>query len=368
MTDLSRLLAESQFRKSERKALIGLDGFVDTIIRPVDSRTDSETYTLIPTLKDFGERIASASGMSLNIEMIRSVQKLGGNGVSMACALGCLGTDTACLGAMGKGEIHPVFLPMQKSVKLHSFAEPAQTSAVEFEDGKIISSVLEPLNRLDWETIVREIGFDPLKEMFLEADLIALNNWTMIPHMDDIWEHILGEIFAGSEKRERYFIFDLADPQKRTAEDVKGALGRIRRFTQFGTTIMSCNVREAGAYARILGAGEAEDPGGGFGNTASLLCRLIGIDGFVIHTLKDAFLGTRERFFHAEGDYTPHPALTTGGGDNFNGGFAYGLLSGFGYENALRLGSLVSGFYVRKGHSPSADELIEYIQKKGAPS
>lgn len=362
MTDLARLLAKSQFGNSKRKALIGLDGFVDTIIRPVDSRTDKDTYTLIPTLKDFGERIASASGMSLNIEMIRSVQKMGGNGISMAYALGRLGTDTTCLGAMGKGEIHPAFRPMQESVKLYSFAEPALTSAVEFEDGKIISSQLESLNRLDWETIVRAVGFEKLKKMFLEADLIALNNWTMIPQMDDIWEHILGEILDGSGKPDRYFIFDPADPQKRTPEDVRQAIQRIRRFTEFGTVIMSCNVREAKAYAGILGIHEAEDPDGSYGEQAQLLSRQIGIDGFVIHTLKDAFLGTAERIYEAEGDYTPHPVLTTGGGDNFNGGFAYGLLSGFDYENALRLGSRVSGFYVRNGHSPSRGELREYIE------
>ena len=364
MTELAWLLNNTRAADKNRRAVIGLDGFVDTIIRPVDRRTDKEHYTMIPTLQAFGERIASASGMSLNIEMIRSQQKMGGNGISMAYALSLLGQDTACLGAMGETEIHPVFLPLKETAELYSFAEPAQTSAVEFEDGKIISSVLEPLNSLTWEKILAGIGFEPLRKLIREAGFVALNNWTMIPEMDAIWEHILEEIMPGSENREKYFFFDLADPQKRTPEDVKRALHNVSRFTRFGRTIMSCNVREAQSFARILGV---PDPEGfykeDYGKMAADLCGRVKIDGFVIHTLKDAFLGTQDTVYEAEGDYTAHPVLTTGGGDNFNGGFAFGLLNSFDYKSALRLGSLVSGFYVRNGNSPSLEELIEYISE-----
>jgi len=47
------------------------------------------------------------------------------------------------VGAMGKDGIHPVFRTLAEKMEIVSLCEPAFTDAIEFLDGKIISSKLE---------------------------------------------------------------------------------------------------------------------------------------------------------------------------------------------------------------------------------
>ena len=66
---------------SAKKALVGIDGFIDKIVHPVDQRTGpGEAFTAIETISEFGARISSAAGKSANIELAPIIEKLGGNG------------------------------------------------------------------------------------------------------------------------------------------------------------------------------------------------------------------------------------------------------------------------------------------------
>src|SRR5438128_2391834 len=68
-----------------RSALVGFDGFVDTIVTPVGLRRSSgDDFTPISTLTEFGQRIVAAAGKSTNIELYPRIDKLGGNGPIMA--------------------------------------------------------------------------------------------------------------------------------------------------------------------------------------------------------------------------------------------------------------------------------------------
>ena len=127
----------------EKRACIGLDGFVDQILYVVDQRTGSGSYSRMETMSDYGRKIVGAAGLSMNVELIPISTKPGGNGVIMAQAASRLGIRTTCVGAMGKGKLHPVFQPLRRKLALISYAEPARTDALEFYDGKIISSTLE---------------------------------------------------------------------------------------------------------------------------------------------------------------------------------------------------------------------------------
>ena len=69
------------------QALIGLDGFVDTILHVVDQRYDSTHYSRIETLSDYGKRVMEACGMSLNLEVVIQQEKIGGNGPIFASGL-----------------------------------------------------------------------------------------------------------------------------------------------------------------------------------------------------------------------------------------------------------------------------------------
>lgn len=58
---------------------------------------------------------------------------------------------------MGKENIHPVFELKEKS-ELISISDPGFTDAIEFLDGKIISSKLETLKDVNWESLKEKMG------------------------------------------------------------------------------------------------------------------------------------------------------------------------------------------------------------------
>lgn len=176
---------------------------------------DAQNYTRINTLSEFGTRIANASGKSLNIEFVSTKEKYGGNGVNMAAALASLGVKTDCIGAMGTKKIHPAFLPLNKRLDLHSYGEPSFTDAIEFVDGKVIASKLDNINELKWEKIIQHIGLQKLTDIMENADIIGLNNWTMVTAMTDIWEHLLNDCFPLISNKRRVLFFDLADPKEK---------------------------------------------------------------------------------------------------------------------------------------------------------
>ena len=64
------------------------------------------------------------------------------------------------------------------------------------------------------------VGQDTLKDLVQSADLVATINWTMIPQMNDIWEHMQRELLAGTSPKnpKPIFFMDPTDPEKRSGE------------------------------------------------------------------------------------------------------------------------------------------------------
>src|ERR1043166_2075302 len=92
---------------SQSKALIGLDGFVDTILHVVDKRESVTKYSRILRMEDFAGRINAAAGLSANFELVPQMVKLGGNGPIMANALGSFGLPVTYIGSLGAPSLHP---------------------------------------------------------------------------------------------------------------------------------------------------------------------------------------------------------------------------------------------------------------------
>ena len=90
-----------------RRAFVGFDGFVDTIVTPVGLRRASgDAFTPIATLTELGQRIVAAAGKSTNIELYPRLDKLGGNGPIMANALLGTGLGVTYAGALSS-PVHP---------------------------------------------------------------------------------------------------------------------------------------------------------------------------------------------------------------------------------------------------------------------
>src|ERR1039458_8699050 len=151
-------LLASTARVSEMTAFVGLDGFVDEILHVVDKRESAESFTRVPTIARFAERLAGAAGKSTNVELVNRFTKLGGNGPIMANALASLGLKVTYLGNLGYPNLHPIFRDFATRAEVHSIAEPGTTDALEFDDGKIMIGKHSSLGEVNWKNLVERVG------------------------------------------------------------------------------------------------------------------------------------------------------------------------------------------------------------------
>jgi sugar/nucleoside kinase (ribokinase family) len=88
---------------------------------------------------------------------------------------------------------------------------------------------------------------------------------------------------------------------------------------------------------------------------------LLGIGRVVIHRARHAVSACGAGGFFQEAPFCEAPRKSTGAGDRFNAGFCLGLALGFGDGDCLVLGCGVAGWFVRKGASPSFEELKGFL-------
>lgn len=351
----------------KNSALVGLDGFVDTIVTPVAQRTaQGDAFTPIHTIPEFAARIAGAAGKSTNIEFYPLMDKLGGNGPIMANALLAAGTRLTYVGALGRTSLHPVFQDFAARAEVVSLSDPATTIAVEFGDGKLMLGQLRSLDSITLETIDSVMGAEAFRAKLAEVDLVALVNWTMIPNMTSILRALVDEVYPALPSREdRTFFFDLADPEKRSREDLLEVLGIIAGFGSFGTVTLGLNLKEAQRVYAELGFAARGTEEEDLRTIADDIRRNLGLGTVVVHPRESAACATAEGTFWVPGPYTDKPLITTGAGDHFNAGFAQGQMLGLDPEACLTLGVCTSGHYVRTACSPSLDDLEDFLAAWG---
>lgn len=355
-------LRTAAHRRDGVLAVVGLDGFVDTIVTPVALRTgQGEQFEPIPTIEDFGRRILAAAGKSTNLEFYPRMDKLGGNGPIMASALLAQGFSLKYIGALGRHAIHPVFQEMASRGEVISLCDPASTIAVEFDDGKLMLGQMRSFDELTYERIVEKMGEPALARALGAADLVAMVNWTMIPGMTEIFRALLERICPLLPARDRVFFFDLADPEKRSREDLLSALDLVARFGAFGQVTLGLNLKEAQQVHHALGfAGLPEDEAGLRAIAADIRARLQ-LATVVVHPKESAACATAAGTWWIPGPYAAKPLITTGAGDHFNAGFTFGQILGLSPSSCLVAGVCTSGHYVRTAQSPSPTDLETFL-------
>jgi sugar/nucleoside kinase (ribokinase family) len=353
----SQLQANSA-KVASLNAFVGLDGFVDEILHVVDKRESAEKYTRLPTIAKYAERLAAAAGKSTNVEMVNQQTKLGGNGPIMANALASFGLKVCYLGNLGYPIIHPIFTDFTKRAEVHTLAEPGYTDALEFEDGKIMCGKLAALKQVNWENIKSRFGFDKLVERMQNAQFVGFVNWTMLTGMNEIWAAIQREVCPKLTGPRRKIFFDLADPEKRTREDVLKALDLITGFEKHFDAILGLNEKEAYEIGHHLGLNTNDHSPDGLLKLAKEIHGRININTVVVHPVSFALAVSANDAAIVEGPFTPKPLITTGAGDHFNAGFCFGKLLGFDNAKAVLTGVSTSGFYVRTAKSPTIADLV----------
>ncbi len=367
IAEASRKLVEAECSTRTRKALVGLDGFVDEIIAVVDKRYADGRFDPVHTITAMGDKIRAAAGESSNYELVVRQQKLGGNGPIMAHALACLGLDVTYIGSLGYPAIHPVFREFAEKARVLSIAEPGHTDALEFDDGKIMMGKYESLRSVNWTSLMERVGLDTFTGLIRESTFVGLVNWTMLPEMSRIWERMIEEVVPRLQGARPTLFVDLADPEKRTPQDIRSALALLTRFSDWFEVMLGLNLKEAMEVAAVLNLPIPVDPEAQVETLAGHLRDRLALNCVVIHPRRAAAAATAERVARFEGPFVSHPKISTGAGDHFNAGFCLGRILGLDLEESLCAGVACSGYYVRSAESPSLDSLAAFIAELPSP-
>lgn len=343
------------------KAVMGFDGFVDQILHVVKTRTDANNYIRMETLKEFGDFISKAAGLSANIEFIPIKNKLGGNGPIMSNALSNYNLDVTYIGAVGEDSINKVFNEMSKKSTVINISNPGLTDAVEFLDGKLMIGKRECLKDVNWKRIKEKIGIKELTSLFSNAKLVGLENWTMLPYMTEIWNGLINEVLLNINTNfDKYIFFDLADPENRLKDDILEALSVMKKFSSKFKVILGLNEKEAFEIGEVLDI-SSKTKKLSLEDLIKSIAKKLDIYCLVVHPVKEAFAVCDNKLYHTLGPYEPNPKLTTGAGDNFNAGFCFGKSIGLPTQLSLVLGTATSGYYVRNSKSPTLENIINFL-------
>ena len=343
-----------------KKVAAGFDGFVDSIVKVVNYKTQGQSPVYFRTIDEFGKYISGKSGSGFSLESEELVQKLGGNMPIMANAMAQMGTTVDCVGAFGIPTIAPAFAGMHHNCKLHSFANPGFTTAMEFADGKIMLAQMTDLNHANWDTIKNTVGIDKLRNVFSNADLVCLVNWSELDHSNNIWEGLLKDVFEEGISTDKQFFFDLSDCSKRTSGAITSAIKLIEAFGQHGKVTLSLNRNEANILYNTL---VDEAPAFDLRETGNKLFTGLNIDTLIIHSSKISAAWDKGGVYESEPVFIADPRFSTGAGDNFNAGYCMGKLLGLDSDLCLILANSTSNRYITTGVSPGVEALGAYISE-----
>lgn len=350
---------------SRKRAWVGMDGFIDHIVKVVKTRQGAgEHFTSYTSIKSFSADIQAAEGKNLNLELYPKMHKVGGNGPLLAETLTRFGIATRYVGNLGI-PMDSIFKDFAQQTSCVSLGEPGQTHALEFEDGKILLGYTHPLDQINTTNLEKRYPQKQWMEDWATSDVIAIQNWTMIYHLNDLLKETLRWLPSLPE-RNRLFFFDLADPSKRSREDLMELLQLLPQFRQRGKVVLACNHHEAQILASmyhltlpelsLLKANNYRD--------FEVLRAKIGIDELVFHCRSVAVSVNEQQTVAVPALQAKRTTCLTGSGDHFNGGYLCGQLLNFNLAQSLLLGHISSVFYIENGHSSSLEEAWQILNLK----
>ena len=341
------------------KVVAGFDGFVDTIVRVILEKPAGGSPTYFQTKKGFAEYIIEKEGSSFSLEMDELNVKAGGNTPIMANALGTLGFPVQCIGALGYPSMHPAFAGLSSNCTTHSFAAPGISTAVEFEDGKMILGQMGQLHTTGWGQVKNRVGLQNLREIYSGVDLLCFLNWSEIEVSSEIWTGILEEILpsCATGKRPMAF-FDLADCSGKSSDSIRKLLELLAKFSRYADVTLGLNLNEAKI---LFNLGNDSPRMETLEKMAEKIFEKLSVQTLLLHSSLEAVAVDNSGCVGVRGFFIEKPLLSTGAGDNFNAGFCAGLLLKKDLETALLFGHAVAALYMQAGKSPTLAELADYF-------
>ena len=188
----------------------------------------------------------------------------------------------------------------------------------------------------------------------------------MLYNMNSILEYLIS---SGNIWNIKGVFVDLADPKKRTTQEIQQVLELLKLLQKKFPVYLGLNLSEAQqcAYSLNLPSEISDDP-----NMLEAISREIqrnlGLEGVIIHGIRYASFATGNIQDSVNGPYCVTPLITTGAGDHFNGGLLFGLSIGLLPWQALVVGVVSSGYYVRNSKSATLESLRGFMQSWGQGS
>lgn len=347
---------------AQKRVVAGFDGFVDELIDAVDQRQDAERYQKIESMARFGEMITAASGRSSLSEIqIRSTDA-GGCSVNLSDGLNHLGVGVDFYGTLGQ-PMHPAFQTFSEECRsCQSWLDGhGLTLALEFSDGKYMLASMSDLHRFTPRVVQEHIESGDFKQRCAEADIIILNNWTLYPHMTDVWQYLSDHVFSDLPKRIPVFI-DLVNPSSRSRQDIFAMMECLKAMQRSVDCILGVNLNEADLLAKLIGEEPAQGEADAVLSQIRSLREYLHISEVVAHGVKvNCVAGNGYDAAGVVGPYCEAPLKSTGAGDRFNAGYCLGVMLGLEPEQRLQLGVATSGVFIRQARSARFDELLKFL-------
>ncbi len=371
MTTDSRLAnLANQFRQAagglpQFHVVAGFDGFIDEIISVVDARQGLGQWSPVKDIETFGRIIQAAAGRSSLREIIVHRADPGGCSVNLGDGLMAFGLALDCFATLGQPR-HEAFEAFAAQChRCQSWGQYGRTLAFEFADGKVMFSAVTQLAEFNCRLLEKVLQDGVFSQACAQAQLIAITDWSLYPHMTDCWRKLQAEVFHKLPHRP-YFLLDLVDPSSRIESDIMAMLDATQGFEMAGPTVLGLNGTEANVVARALGLPVVKEDLAAVKDQAAALRQKLGLSQVVIHCLKLAAQAGGSGGFGVMGPFCANPKKSTGAGDRFNAGYACGLLLGLAPESCLWLGCAASGYFVRQAKSATAVELADFIDRWAA--
>ena len=347
-------VAQRREELSQKQVVAGFDGFIDSIQKVILNYPENQQPEYFKTVGEFGNYISGKQTGGLSLETEEIVKKIGGNVPIMANAMAGLGVKAHCIGAFGHPVIDPVFVMMHPKTSLYSFANPGITSALEFNDGKIMLAQMTALNNSNWEQVKQAAPPEQMLKIFSESDLLCLLNWSEIRHASEIWDGLLQEVFPNLVRRKRMKIFfDFSDCSKYSNEKILGAINQVKQFSNFGDVTLSLNRNEASLVYQAIFSSASDD----LEIIGGRISEFINIETIIIHTASRSLAWRDSQIFRSETFQLKDPQISTGAGDNFNAGFCIGQLLELETGESLTLANLMAASYMLNGKSADWEQL-----------
>jgi hypothetical protein len=338
--------------------LCGFDGFIDTFVRLQSPASMAE----------FGPKVAAAAGIAASYPVRHLGDKFGGNGPLFAAAMHDIHNgliNVTYIGAMGCGEVLPIYQDALggKLKRLVTLAAPAQTTCLEFTDGKVMLCDMTACGDVTWERLLECFGQSALDEELKAASFISAVNWGKLPHAGPIWSHLADRLATlGVTAKEVVFFMDLAEFESRPTADREDLLARMGPITRQCRTMLSFNLKEAWQMGEVFGAGyHGCKDADAVAELATLLRSRIDVDRVIIHPNDGAACASATGTVFVPGPYCREPLISTGAGDNFGAGCLAAALCGSDDAGILLAGNCASGHFVRSGRSAAFPDMIRLL-------